>query len=67
MENAYDLIRNDDFNENKYKSEYNKENYNNIAIWIRKDNTKVINKLNVVKSKNAYIIKVIEKDIEQNK
>ena len=42
-EDAYDSIRNDDFNENKYKSEYNKEKYNNIAIWIRKDNTKVIN------------------------
>lgn len=53
-------------NKINYNNQYNKDSYFNVAIRIRKDNTEVINKLNSVKSKNAYIIDLIEQDIKRN-
>ena len=49
-----------------YKNLFNKTNYKNVAIRIRKDNINVIQKLESVTSKNAYIISLIEKDIKQH-
>lgn len=54
-------------NKINYNNQYNKDSYFNVAITIRKDNTEVINKLNSVKSKNAYIIDLIEQDIKRSK
>ena len=53
-------------NKINYNNQYNKDSYFNVAIRIRKDNIEVINKLNSVKSKNAYIIDLIEQDIKRN-
>ena len=55
-----------EFDKTEYIKEYNKDNYKNVAIRIRKDNKAVIDKLNSVPSKNAYIIGLIEKDIRNN-
>jgi len=52
-------------NDVKYINEYNKKNYFEIRIRIRKDtNEDVIEKLNSVESKNQYIVDLIKKDIE---
>lgn len=48
---------------NKYKA----ETYKRIALLVRKDDTEVIEKLESVESKNAYIIDLIRKDIKASK
>ena len=50
-----------------YKNQFNRENYFNVAIRIRKDNKPVIDKLQSVPSKNAYIIGLIEADLKKEK
>ena len=49
----------------KKQQEYAKKTYNHYHLKIRKDNIEVIDKLESVKSKNAYITSLIEKDIEK--
>ncbi len=50
---------------NEYRKQFNKDNYKNVAIRIRKEETAVLNKLESVPSKNAYIIGLIKKDIKR--
>lgn len=50
-----------------YSNNYNKQAYTNLSIRIRKDNTEVLKQLESVPSKNAYIVYLIEKDIEDKK
>lgn len=50
-----------------YSNNYNKHAYTNLSIRIRKDNTEVLKQLESVPSKNAYIVYLIEKDIEDKK
>ena len=50
---------------NEYRKQFNKDNYKNVAIRIRKEETAVLNKLESVPSKNAYIIGLIKKDIKK--
>lgn len=50
-----------------YSNNYNKQAYINLSIRIRKDNTEVLKQLESVPSKNAYIVYLIEKDIEDKK
>ena len=50
-----------------YSNKYNKQAYINLSIRIRKDNTEVLKQLESVPSKNAYIVYLIEKDIEDKK
>ena len=52
-------------NANEYRKQFNKDNYKNVAIRIRKEETAVLNKLESVPSKNAYIIGLIKKDIKR--
>ena len=54
-------------NKIKYSNDYNKHAYINLSLRIRKDNTKILEKLESVPSKNAYIISLIEQDIENEK
>ena len=50
-----------------YSNKYNKQAYINLSIRIRKDNIEVLKQLESVPSKNAYIVYLIEKDIEDKK
>lgn len=50
-----------------YSNKYNKQAYINLSIRIRKDNTEVLKQLESVPSKNAYIVYLIEQDIENKK
>ncbi len=50
-----------------YSNNYNKQVYTNLSIRIRKDNIEVLKQLESVPSKNAYIVYLIEKDIEDKK
>lgn len=52
-------------NKKKYINEYNHANYIQVNIRIKNDDDLVINKLNSVKSKNAYILGLIRKDINK--
>lgn len=47
----------------EYIDEYNKENYKMFPFRVRVDNVKVMEKLNSVPSRNAYILDLIEKDL----
>lgn len=50
-----------------YSNKYNKQAYINLSIRIRKDNIEVLKQLESVPSKNAYIVYLIKKDIEDKK
>lgn len=50
-----------------YSNNYNKQAYTNLSIRIRKDNTEVLKQLESVPSKTAYIVYLIEQDIENKK
>ena len=50
-----------------YSNNYNKHAYTNLSIRIRKDNIEVLKQLESVPSKNAYIVYLIEQDIENKK
>lgn len=52
------------FNQHKYINKYNKTTYKMVPLRIRKDNSKVIDKLNSVGSVNRYLTRLIEEDIE---
>lgn len=51
------------FNQTEYIKKYNKNIYKMYPIRIRKDNVKIMDKLNSVSSVNKYINELIEKDI----
>ena len=51
------------FNQKKYVSEFNKETYKMFPFRVRKDNAKVIDKLESVPNKNKYITELIENNI----
>lgn len=55
------------FNQIDYIKEFNKVTYKNYAIRIRKDRNDLITWLDQQPSKNAYIIDLIEKDMNQHK
>lgn len=55
------------FNQIEYIKDFNKVTYKSYAIRIRKDNHNLISWLEKQPSKNAYIIDLIEKDMNQNK
>ena len=48
-------------------NKYTNKTYKSIIFRVRKDNTKILDKLESVPSKNAYIISLIEQDIENEK
>lgn len=56
------------FNKAEYDKEWHKENAKQVYLKFRngEDDT-IINKLNTVESKSAYIKSLILKDIEENK
>lgn len=51
------------FNQKEYIADYNKNYYKMYQFRVRKDNKKVIEFLDGLKSKNGYIIEMIENDI----
>ena len=55
------------FDQIDYIKEFNKITYKNYAIRIRKDRNDLITWLDHQPSKNAYIIDLIEKDMNQHK
>ena len=55
------------FNQTNYINEYQKQHYKGFSLRIRLDKKEVLEKLESVPSKNAYIISLIEQDIENEK
>ena len=55
-----------EFNQLEYIKNYNKKNYKNYAIRVRKDNDAIIRKLEGQKNKTEYILGLIRRDIEKN-
>lgn len=53
-----------EFNQIKYMNDFNKRTYKSYSVRVRRDNVKVIDKLDSEPSVNRYIIELIEKDIE---
>lgn len=53
------------FNQAKYIQEFEKERYYKTSLRIPKTETKVLDKLNEVESKNGYILDLIKKDIKK--
>ena len=51
------------FNQREYIDNYNKTNYKMFPFRVRKNDTKVIEKLTSVKNMNKYIYSLIENDI----
>ncbi len=47
----------------KYINEYNKENYKLYLFRVKKNDTEVIEKLESVENRNAYITNLLKKDI----
>lgn len=54
------------FNQKQYIESYNKNNYKMFPFRVRKDDTKVIEKLANVPSMNKYIYSLIDNDINPN-
>lgn len=54
------------FNQKQYIERYNKNNYKMFPFRVRKDDTKVIEKLTNVPSMNKYIYSLIDNDINPN-
>lgn len=55
------------FNQIDYIKEFNKKTYKRYIVQIRNERVDLINWLDQQPSKNAYIIDLIEKDMNQNK
>lgn len=48
-----------------YDNKYKKSHYKRVTVLIPLNNEKVLNQLNKVESKSAYILDLIEKDISK--
>lgn len=55
------------FNQIDYIKEFNKKTYKRYIVQIRNERVDLINWIDQHPSKNAYIIDLIEKDMNQNK
>ena len=53
------------FNQQEYIDKYNKSTYKMIPFRVRKDDTKIINKLKSVDSMNNYIYSLIDNDVNK--
>ena len=51
----------------EYQNKYNKEKYRRVTAMIPTGETDVIEKLNSVPSKSAYILDLIRRDLAQGK
>ena len=54
------------FNQKEYVNSYNKNNYKMFPFRIRKDDTKIIEKLDTVPNINKYIYSLIDNDVNPN-
>ena len=52
---------------NELNRKYKKETYEKLTIRVRKDDKEILEKLESVESKNAYILDLIRKDIKASK
>lgn len=48
-----------------YDNKYKKSHYKRVTVLVPLNNEKVLNQLNKVNSKSAYILELIEKDISK--
>lgn len=48
-----------------YINNFNKEHYKIVRVVVPKTDTKVLEKLNTVKSKSGYIVELIKKDLQK--
>lgn len=49
-----------------YDNKYKKEHYKRVTVLVPLSNERVLNQLNKVGSKSAYILDLIEKDMKKN-
>ena len=54
------------FDQKSYINSYNKNTYKTILFRVRKDNEKVMNKINSLRNINKYLLQLIDDDIEPN-
>ncbi len=54
------------FNQNKYISKFNKDNYKMYQFRVKKNNIKIINYLDEISNRNNYIVSLIENDISND-
>jgi len=57
------IIEKEKFNQMEYINEFKRKNYRSYRFEVRKDNKRVIDKLDSTPNKTAYIIGLIEDDI----
>ena len=50
-----------------YINDYNKKNYKQIKLVVRKDDIEILDKLKSVPSVRAYLLELIRQDIKANK
>lgn len=48
-----------------YINKFNKERYTIVRVVVPKTDTKVLEKLNTVKSKSGYVVELIKKDLQK--
>lgn len=58
-------MKEEKFNKITYDNRYKKEHYKRVTVLVPLNNEKVINQLNNVDSKSAYILDLIERDINK--
>ena len=51
------------FDQKKYINSYNKNTYKTILFRVRKDNEKIIQKLNSTQNVNKYLLQLIDEDV----
>ncbi len=55
------------FDQNRYLKDYMKDTYKTFKVRVRKDNPCVIKKLSEVDSLNAYVLRLIQEDLERHR
>lgn len=54
------------FDQQNYKNDYIKNNYNSIKVRVRKEKVEIISYLSTIDNLNAYILSLIKKDMMEN-
>lgn len=55
------------FDQIKYGNEYKKKHYKRYRMDVKFENKEVIEKMDSVEGKNAYLIRLVEEDIKREK
>lgn len=59
------MNKNKSFNQSKYISSFNKNNYKMYQFRVKKSDTNIINHLNNLSNRNGYIVSLINEDVNR--